>query len=224
LLLLTAFFIVEDRAGGFWWLDGEVVLLTLGFLIINLFFRFRKQLIERYGAAAYPLAFKRYAAPGLALIVAIVARMRFIPGPMIPRLRWYPLLPPLGWLLVAAGVLLWLRAVRSLGVDSLTMSYVYFPRDGDLARHAVYAFMRHPVYAAAQWIGWGLALINGSWFALTLAAVFTLEIWGWIRLVEEKELIERFGTAYAGYRREVPAFLPSPAMLGGFLKFLILGR
>ena len=222
-LLITGFFTVEDRTGGSWLLDGEVVILTLGFGMMSLFFRLRKTLLQRYGAGAYSLGFKRYAAPGLALIVAILARMSFIPGPMIPRPPWYPVLPACGWLLIAAGVLLWLRAIRSLGLDSLTMSYVYFPREGDLTRHAIYAFLRHPIYAAAQWIGWGLALLNGSWFAVTLAAIFSLEMWAWIRIVEEKELIDRFGAAYIDYRSQVPAFRPRLAEVGLFLRFLLTG-
>jgi len=221
--LVLSFFYIEDRTGGFWWLDGEVVILTLGFLSMSRFFHLRDRLVGHHGAAAYPLAFKRYIAPGLAVIFAIVARMGSIPGPMIPRLSWYPLLPALGWILIALGVLLWYRAVRSLGFDTLTMSYVYFPEDGGLVRHAIYGILRHPVYAAAQWIGYGLALLNGSWFALTLGLIFSLEVWGWVRLVEEKELIRRFGAAYSQYREQVPAFGPRLRDLGRFARFLLTG-
>jgi protein-S-isoprenylcysteine O-methyltransferase Ste14 len=46
----------------------------------------------------------------------------------------------------------------------------------------------------------------------------------WLRLVEEPELIERFGQGYATYRRNVPAFWPKPRDAGKFLRFLISGR
>jgi hypothetical protein len=36
--LVTAFFIIEDRTTPFWLLDGEVVLGTLGFILLSLFF------------------------------------------------------------------------------------------------------------------------------------------------------------------------------------------
>jgi protein-S-isoprenylcysteine O-methyltransferase Ste14 len=68
-----------------------------------------------------------------------------------------------------------------------------------------------------------LALLNGTWFALTCVLIFMLGLWGWVRLVEEKELLERFGPSYAEYRRRVPAFWPRPRDLGRFFKFLITG-
>jgi protein-S-isoprenylcysteine O-methyltransferase Ste14 len=221
--LILAFFHLEDRTGGFWLLDGEVVILTLGFLNMSRFFRLRDRLLERYGAAAYPIAVKRYFAPGLAVIASMIARMRSIPGPAIPRFSWYPLLPALGWVLIVLGVLLWLRAVQTLGLDTLTMSYVYFPGDGELAQRAIYGMIRHPVYAAAQWLGYGLALLNGTWFALVLALIFSLAVWGWITLVEERELARRFGVAYADYRKATPAFLPRPSRMAEFLRFLLTG-
>lgn len=223
-VLTQAFFYIEDRTGGFWWLDGEVVILTLGFLSLSLFFRRKQQLLERYGSAAYPLAFKRFFSPGLAIIISIIVRLGSIPGPMIPRFSGYPILPALGWLLIAAGALLGVRAVQTLGFDTLTMSYVYLPENGKLTRRGVYAILRHPIYAAAQWIGYGLALLNGSWFALTLALIYSLEVWAWIRLVEERELIARLGAAYHEYRKQVPAFFPRFRDLRVFFKFLLLGR
>jgi protein-S-isoprenylcysteine O-methyltransferase Ste14 len=44
-----------------------------------------------------------------------------------------------------------------------------------------------------------------------------------VRLVEEKELIERFGQAYVDYRQCVPAFWPRLRDLKGFFEFLIVG-
>jgi len=45
-----------------------------------------------------------------------------------------------------------------------------------------------------------------------------------VRLVEEKELIERFGQSYLDYRKRIPAFWPRPRDLGGFFKFLLSGE
>ncbi len=46
----------------------------------------------------------------------------------------------------------------------------------------------------------------------------------WLRLVEEPELIERFGGGYRAFRREVPAFWPRPRDVGRFYRFLLAGR
>jgi len=222
--LVTALFTTEDRTWPFWLLDGEVVIGTLGFLLLYLFFRARTEFIDRFGPLAYGKAARRFLLPGLALIFAVIARIGYIPGPAIPHFSWYPVLPVLGWLLVTTGGLLWLRSILAFGVDNLTMLYVYFPEAGQFVHHTVYDLLRHPIYAAALRVALGLALLNGTWFALTLALIFKLGLWGWVRLVEEKELLQRLGAAYAEYRQRVPAFWPRLRDLGAFFRFLIVGR
>jgi protein-S-isoprenylcysteine O-methyltransferase Ste14 len=101
---------------------------------------------------------------------------------------------------------------------------VYFPEQGRLAQGGIYAILRHPVYAAAVRVALGLGFLNETWFGLICAFFFTLGLWGWIRLVEERELIARFGPAYREYRARVPAFWPRPKDLGGFFRFLFAGR
>ncbi len=223
-IIVTLFFVTEDVTWPFWLLDGEVVIGTLGFLVLSLALRLKKDLIVRYNAQAYPLALKRFILPGLAIISAVVTRMGYIPGPLIPRFWWYPILPALGWVSLIVGALLWVRTVLAFGVDYLIMLYVYFPKESQIADHAIYGIIRHPVYGAAQRIAFGLALLNGNWFGLTLALIFSLGIWGWAYLVEEKELIERFGPSYLEYRQRVPAFWPRLKSIPGFFNFLIAGR
>jgi protein-S-isoprenylcysteine O-methyltransferase Ste14 len=220
---VTAFFTAEDLTSQFWLLDGEVVLGTLGFALLYMFFRVKTNFKAKYGSLAYSKAISRFGYPALGIIFAVVARIGNIPGPPIPRFWWYPVLSVFGWVLVVAGALLFLRAVQTFGVDNLTMLYVYFPEESQLVDHKIYDILRHPAYGAAQRIALGLALLNGTWFALTCALIFMLGLWGWVRLVEEKELLERFGPSYAEYRRRVPAFWPRPRDLGRFFKFLITG-
>jgi protein-S-isoprenylcysteine O-methyltransferase Ste14 len=49
-------------------------------------------------------------------------------------------------------------------------------------------------------------------------------VFGWLRFVEEKELIERFGGAYLDYRARVPAFWPRLRELPTFFRFLLTGK
>ena len=42
-----------------------------------------------------------------------------------------------------------------------------------------------------------------------------------IRLVEEKELIKRFGDSYRDYQKNTPAIYIKPKDIGRFMKFLI---
>ncbi len=223
-LLISQLFVMSDVFMGLWMLDAEVLALAAGFLCLYLFFRLREPLIEQYGEAAYARGFKSFIIPGLTIIVAVIVRIRFIGGPMVPGWLLDPVGRALGWLLILVGVLLWLRSVLALGIDSLTMTYVYFREEGHRTESAIYGLLRHPIYGAAVRISLGLALLNGSWFALTLALILSLFLWGWVRLVEEKELISRFGQDYEDYRRKTPAFWPRWQDMWKFVRFLILGR
>jgi protein-S-isoprenylcysteine O-methyltransferase Ste14 len=223
-LFVTVFFSTEDITWPFWWLDGEIVIGTIGFILLTLFFRSKSEFKTRFGPQAYAKAVQRFVFPGLAIIFAVVARFGYIPGPEIPRFLWFPVMPILGWLLIVIGAALWLRAVQTLGVDALAMLYVYHPEESRMVDQSIYRIVRHPVYGAALRIAFGLALVNGTWFGLTCSLVFALGLWTWVRLVEEKELHERFGSEYVDYRKRVPAFWPRWRDLGGFVTFLISGR
>lgn len=100
------------------------------------------------------------------------------------------------------------------------MLYVYFPGKGRRVDNSIYGVLRHPVYAGALRLGLGLAFLNGNIFGLL---ILPFGLTTWVRLVEEKELIERFGDGYADYRKATPAFWPHPRNLGEFFRFLIKG-
>ncbi len=127
-----------------------------------------------------------------------------------------------GWVFIVIGGILAVQAVTTFGVDNLTMLYVYFPEESSLINSSIYGILRHPIYAGALRVGIGLALLNMGIYALTFAILLPLGLFGWIRLVEEKELLERIPT-YAEHRKRVPAFFPYPNKIPGFFKFLFTG-
>lgn len=222
--LITVFFNALRLAPPIWSLVAEVLLGSLGFGLLYLFFRSRQDFRTRFGPLAYRQAARRFGFPAVTIIAVVVARVRSLPGPGIAGFGWGIALPALGWVLIVAGVLLGLRTVQVFGVDNLTMLYVYFPEESHLVNHKIYDILRHPAYAAVQFIVYGLALLNGSWAALVSAIIFSLALWSWVRLVEEKELIQRFGASYAEYRQRVPAFWPRMRDLMALFNFLLLGR
>jgi protein-S-isoprenylcysteine O-methyltransferase Ste14 len=221
--LVTVFFNTIRFIWPFWQLVAEILLGSLGFGLLYRFFRYRQDLTARFGLLAYRRAALRYGLPGVTIIAAVVARIRYLPGPQISPFGWYIVLPTLGWVSIVVGGLLGLRTVQIFGVDNLTMLYVYFPEESRLVNHRIYTILRHPAYSATQYIAFGLALLNGNWFAVACALIFAFGLWGWVDLVEEKELIERFGQAYVEYRQHVPPFLPRLRNLSGFFRFLIAG-
>jgi len=219
----SLFFIWTDRQIPDWQPDGEIIVMALGFLTLSLFFSRKALYRERYGDLAFRNAFVNFSIPGLAIIFASVAHVAYMPGVDIPNLWWKPALGLLGacFLLVAAW--LWLRAVSLFGVDNLTMLYVYFPEEGRMVDSSIYGVIRHPIYAAALYIVIGLALLSGNWMALVFAALMPLGLTGWVRLVEERDLLERFPD-YGEYRKRVPAFWPRPRDLGKFFGFVLKGN
>ena len=70
----------------------------------------------------------------------------------------------------------------------------------------LYGYIRHPLY-----IGWALAFwatptmtVGHILFALPLTVYMVLAA-----RIEERDLIDHFGTTYISYRQQVPAFVPS---------------
>ena len=224
LFLVTIFFNSIRFSGFFWSLAAEILLGGLGFGLLYLFFRYKQDFKARFGPLAYNIAARWFGLPAVTIIAAVIARMRYLPGPEIPRFEGYFVLPALGWVLVVVGALLGLRAVQIFGVDNLVMLYVYFPEESHLVNQKIYNVLRHPAYAAVLFIAFGLAFLNGSWVALACALIFLLGLWSWVRLVEEKELIQRFGSGYVDYQKRVPAFGPRLRDLRRFIEFLIVGR
>lgn len=222
--LVTVLFNVLPLTWTFGQLIAEILTGCLGFGLLYVFFRRKPDFKARFGALAYNRAAARFGFPGVAIIGATIARLRYLPGPMIPHFWGYLLLPALGWVLIVMGTLLGLRTVQIFGVDNLTMLYVYFPEESQLVNHKIYNILRHPAYCAVLCLGFGLALLNGSWSALAGALMFSFGLWVWVHWVEEKELIGRFGPGYADYRQHVPAFWPRLRDLGRFFEFLLVGR
>ena len=218
----SLFFAAADRWFAAWMPDGEIVVLALGFLLLSRFFSQRERYQRVYGDRAYQVAFARFAIWGLGIVGAALAHLAYIAGPEIPAVWWKPWLQAIGYCLVAGGLLVWLRTVASSGIDSLVMLYVYHPGQGQRLQSGIYSILRHPIYAAAIDIGWGLALIHANWYALLVALLLPLFFLGWVRLVEEPELLQRFPD-YAEYRRRVPAFAPHPGHLLKLWKLLITG-
>ena len=223
IIVTTLFFILVDNRFSEWMPDGEIVILALGFLILSRFFSQKNNYRQKYGDLAFRNAFARFNIPGLGIIFASIAHLGYMFGVEIPNLWWKPVLIVIGCVLVLIGIILWLRTVAEFGMDNLTMLYVYFPAESHMSDSSIYQIIRHPIYAAALYIGIGLAMAHANWYALLVALILPIFLTGWVRLVEEKELLERFPD-YNEYRRRIPAFWPKPHDLGGFFRFIITGR
>ena len=218
----TTYFILTDQIPT-WTLDSQIVIMALGYLILSRFFTNKKPYLEKYGEAAFRLAFGRFCVPGLAIIFASIAHISYMNGPKFTQPTLVTIFTWAGWVFMLIGTALCLRAVFTFGIDNLTMLYVYFPAEGKIINSSIYGIIRHPVYAGALRIAFGLAFLNLGIYPLTFVVLLPLGVFGWLRLVEEKELLERI-PAYAEHRKKIPAFFPYPNHITGYFKFLFTGK
>jgi protein-S-isoprenylcysteine O-methyltransferase Ste14 len=111
-----------------------------------------------------------------------------------------------GLALIALEAYILVRVERELGSRRL-VGHAELMGTGKIFSGGLYAYVRHPRYAAMFAAVLGAALIAGSallWEILPAWFAFGLMV---IRL-EERELASRFGPSYEEYRRRVPAFVP----------------
>lgn len=75
----------------------------------------------------------------------------------------------------------------------------------------LYQCVRHPHHVGMGVFMLSLGLLIGHpWSFLLIAVPQWLWILGFLFLVEEKELLEKFGEAYEAYRQQVPMLFPRP--------------
>jgi protein-S-isoprenylcysteine O-methyltransferase Ste14 len=119
------------------------------------------------------------------------------------------------WLVGIGGVLYLMSAAVSLrcrrqlslkifaGVPEV--SPAAFP--GQLLQEGVYGVVRHPRYLSVVFGTIGMALIVNYLGAFIVVLISVISLWPLI-VLEERELANRFGSAYAAYRSRVPALIP----------------
>jgi protein-S-isoprenylcysteine O-methyltransferase Ste14 len=121
---------------------------------------------------------------------------------------WHPALAALGAVTVAGAFALLFATHASLGLrTAIAIPQVTRSRDRTLIETGVYAHIRHPRYTVLIVGSLGNFLLTGyelllAAFCLTTAATIVMTH------LEERELVDHFGTAYRRYRERVPAFFP----------------
>ncbi|MCB1764154.1 MAG: isoprenylcysteine carboxylmethyltransferase family protein [Gammaproteobacteria bacterium] len=120
-------------------------------------------------------------------------------------LDWGVLARPLGWLLVAAGVLLFAWALLTLYRHHTTVN----PYKGAhaLCTDGPFHYSRNPIYLGDWLILAGVSALLHTWWPMLFAPLIWLLLrYGVIRH-EEAHLESRFGDAYRHYKRRVRRWL-----------------
>jgi protein-S-isoprenylcysteine O-methyltransferase Ste14 len=111
-----------------------------------------------------------------------------------------------GLAVVLIGMILRLIAVASLG-KFFTVD-VTIKQDHRLKKNGLYKYLRHPSYFGSliSFIGFGISLNNWVALLLIMFAILTAFI---IRIkIEEKVLIEQFGSEYIEYKKVTSGLIP----------------
>jgi len=71
-----------------------------------------------------------------------------------------------------------------------------------------YTYCRNPMTLGATVFYLGVAIWLGSFSAIGLALIYPIGISIYIKMIEEKELEERFGSEYLEYKQKTPFLIP----------------
>ncbi|MFT3705096.1 MAG: isoprenylcysteine carboxylmethyltransferase family protein [Agriterribacter sp.] len=111
-----------------------------------------------------------------------------------------------GLVVIVVGILLRFAAIRSLG-KFFTVDVTI--REGhQLKKDGFYKYLRHPSYFASliSFIGFGISLNN--WISLIVITLAIIAAFSYRIKVEEKTLIEQFGSAYIEYKKTTAGLIP----------------
>ncbi len=222
-------------------LFGVLVIESLGLLMVWQMWFQRDHLRTKYGDAAYQRVFL-FGFGGIVWILTVAVN-QYIPFYSLAPAFWassplqilatpletffgtaaaliFVLKEALALVFLVIGLLMSARALQVFGVDYMVVLYLYFPNESKVQKNEIYSVLRHPTYAGAI-----LICLGGTFFMFTLLslaafAVFLAGFYIHVYLVEERELIQRFGESYQGYRKKTPAFFVNPKNLGTLLRFL----
>ncbi len=120
--------------------------------------------------------------------------------------------PPgwLGWpalLCFAAAVVVEVQCRKHLTLRTLIGIPELSSTPTPLLDQGIYARLRHPRYVVVILSVFALALFTNYLAVYLLCPLAGVVLYG-ITLMEERELIERFGEAYEQYQQRVPRFVP----------------
>jgi protein-S-isoprenylcysteine O-methyltransferase Ste14 len=113
----------------------------------------------------------------------------------------------LGWVLVAAGVVVVLQAFARFVHEGLGTPAPVAPTER-LVVGGLYRYVRNPMYLAVAATIVGQALVLGQPLLLLYAGAFLVTVAAFVHWYEEPTLRRQFGADYEAYLRAVPGWWP----------------
>jgi len=84
---------------------------------------------------------------------------------------------------------------------------------GKLVVEKPYSYCRNPLYFGLINFFFGISIMLGSISSLVMVFIFSMIIISYIKLIEEQELVKRFGDEYVTYKKKTPLLIPIPSFL-----------
>src|SRR5690606_25755164 len=106
--------------------------------------------------------------------------------------------------------ILGVRALKAAGWSSelrQDKALYQFEKTGTLVNSSIYAFIRHPMYAALIFLAWGSYLKGVNPWTTGLVVLASLAMWATAKR-DESECLAYFGDAYAHYMKTTKRFIP----------------
>ena len=201
----------------------------------------RNKYLEKNRALAYQKAFK-FVVTGVPMVISIAIHSFFPTDLIIPyqnnqSISWFLAIPIsdiffnfsvvwfsirllLFFVIMGLGIGIIRRTLTTFGIDYMGLVYVYYPEDSRLQNHEIYSILRHPTYHSVMLFIIGSFFFRSSVYSIIYFLIFLIGINIHIRLVEERELIKRFGEIYIKYRENVPAFFVKLKDLKKYFSFI----
>jgi protein-S-isoprenylcysteine O-methyltransferase Ste14 len=125
----------------------------------------------------------------------------------LPKYRYGLINPVIGLLFIVVG---WLFANWTVKVQFSLGRGTPIPlmATQKLITKAPYAYCRNPMTLGTTVFYLGIAIWLSSLSALGLGLIYPVGILIYIKLIEEKELEERFGSEYLEYKKRTPFLIP----------------
>jgi protein-S-isoprenylcysteine O-methyltransferase Ste14 len=112
------------------------------------------------------------------------------------------------------------RALQVFGFDYITVVYLYFPEESELQEHEIFSVIRNPTYSGILFIGLAGTFFTFTIFSFIFFAFLLAGFYLHVYLVEERELVQRFGESYKDYRKRTPTFFARPKDLRKLFRYL----
>jgi protein-S-isoprenylcysteine O-methyltransferase Ste14 len=224
-LLFTGIMII------FWWFDGlqwyhpflsQLVIILICSPFMLWFFKLPQQYRSKFGGMAFDPFFFRIVLPMFITANAGIFHVLLVDGPALMPL----------WIAIILGIVFLIirflleSHIRRSGFDEVGHGfgiYSVFPEEGRRISSDIYSYIRHPMYAGDFYMTLGLSLFKNNWLAIIVGLMAFMPYF-LAAMLEDRELIKRFGESHQRYIEETHAFFPRFRDIGRFVKFLLSGR